>query len=98
LLLRNNSYLNPSPDATPQSGTAREISLQSIPMDSNQLVFVSSLTNPLKTNSLVWFEYLMNKKFIIDQSFIWIAFFSSKESIQNITKKVIKSDGIIYFS
>jgi len=65
MLLRNNSYLNPSPDATPQSGTAREISLQSIPMDSNQLVFVSSLTNPLKTNSLVWFEYLMNKKFIM---------------------------------
>ena len=97
MLLQNNSYLNPTPDVTPQRETAREISLQSFTMADNQLSFVSSLNSPLKINPLVWFENLMNIKFIITSRSCGSTS-SHQRNQSSIAKKVIKSDGILYFS
>ena len=97
MLLQNNSYLNPTPDVTPQRETAREISLQPFTMDDNQLSFISSLNNPLKINPLVWFDYLFDIEFIIT-SHSCGSLSSHQRNQSSIAKKVIKSDGIFYFS
>ncbi len=97
MLLQNNSYLNPTPDVTPQRETAREISLQSFTIDENHLFFVSSLKSRLKINPLVWFDYLFDIEFIIT-SHSCGSLSSHQRNQSSIAKKVIKSDGIFYFS